>query len=84
MKRIYTTAALHKLKEGTIIIQKYHKFSQDKSKFDINIKRGYYIILVEQIGGAKLQKKSKTYIDGIKIDCFKQLYVADAWIQKLY
>lgn len=85
MKRLYTKRSIKSLKDGTIIIQKYHKYSKDGSKFDINMKKGEYVFLIEQIGGKKvLHKGTKTLIKEIIIGDNQLLYIAEAWLQKLY
>ena len=89
MKRIITKKGLTQLKNGTILIQKYHQCSRDGSKFDINVKRKDGIYLLEQIGGTKEHKNGiKCSLEdvGYKISTNPRclVYIADMWIQKLY
>jgi len=87
MKRLYTEAAINKLKDGTIIIQTYHKSALDGSKFDINVKLKDKIYLVAEISTITVRCKDvHINIDGLGpyLRQRVKLYVADSWMQRLY
>jgi len=89
MKRITNCTQLEKLKTGTIIIQLYENGSCDGSKFDIMQINKDKIKTLCEVGGKKKNinklrniRGCGVYIEENKISC--KVYVADAWMQKLY
>ena len=87
MIRLTTVEQFKALKDGTVIIQKYHKKSNDGSKFDINVKINDYLTLREQIGGIrKITMYNRSTV--VNSASFRRkrvfLYIADAWMQRLY